>query len=717
MQTKNKFLFIILFIFTLSIITTADDGMWMPHQMKGLNLQKKGLKMNPDDLYKKDGTGLMSAVVYLGGATGEFVSKEGLILTNHHVAFGAIQRASDIKNDYIKNGFLAKSKSLEIPAKGYIADVLIEYSDITYKFNKVLNSKKASLKKFKQIEKIKKSIIRREEKKAKDLRCSVKSMYSGNKFYLFKFKRLRDVRLVFAPPRSLGNFGGDIDNWMWPRHTCDFTYLRAYVSKNNVGTAYNKGNIPYKPKAVFKISLDGIKKGDFSFIMGYPGRTYRNYTYSQFMESFSKMEEKINQYKDIIQFFEKAGKGDRGIQIKYASIIKGLNNGMKNRRGKLEGFHKQNVAEKKLNIEKELIAWIQKDKNRVQKYGKAIKKIDAFIKINSKKDKENELINSLVNGYMGPQLLSQAYRICRTSIENQKSDKKRETGYQKRDLPYIRQRIKLAERNYELNTEKKYFKYLLKKAKSKKGYRLTKTLQKIFSDDKNGIDSFVDAAYSKTILSNPEKRLKLLSYSPKQLLKLNDPIINLAFEFESFLKDIRKQGKTLKQELNDLKKLYIAAKLEKVNGNLAPDANSSIRFTYGQINGYSPRDAVKYTFQTSLKGVIEKNTGKAPFNVPEKLKELYMKKDFGRYSDPETKDIPTCFLNETNVTGGNSGSPVLNAKGEQTGIIFDMTYESVTGDYFVIPEMQRTISVDIRYVLFITEKFSGASNLIKELGL
>jgi len=708
-------IFMFLFIF-LAIFIKSDDGMWMPHQMKDLNLKQKGLQMNPDNLYKKDGTGLMSAIVYLGGATGEFVSQNGLILTNHHVAFRAIQRASDKENDYIKNGFLAKNLEEEIPAKGYIADVLLGYTDITQTIKNKIKGQMTPLQKYKKLEKIKKEIIKKEEKKGDDIRCSIKSMYSGNKYYLFKFKRLRDIRLVYAPPKSLGNFGGDIDNWMWPRHTCDFSYLRAYVSKDNIGTTYDPKNIPYKPKSFLKISLDGVKNDDFTFVMGYPGRTYRNYTYAELKLDIKEMEQRLELYKDIINFFQNAGKNNRDVQIKYSSLIKGLNNGLKNRIGKLEGFKKRNILQKKKKSENDFKKWLDNKPKLNDKYVDILSKISTSAHKKFNFEQKMEALNNLKSSYMGSTILSQAYLIYRTVLEQQKPDDERESGFQERDLPYIKQRIKLAERSYDFNTDKSYFKYILNKHTKQNNKMFPEKLREIILSGQTSINNYVNKIYSNTILKDPNKRLELLELSPDDLLKTNDPFILLASEIEKKLKNLREREKALIQECRDYKKQYMKILLKKED-NIAPDANSSIRFTHGKVKGYSPSDAVIYSYITSLTGVIEKDTGKSPFNVPKKLKKLYKQKSFGIYKDKNINDIPVCFLNTTNVTGGNSGSPVLNTNGEQIGIVFDMTYESVIGDYFIIPELQRTINVDIRYIMFITEKFSGSTHLLKEIGI
>jgi len=696
----------------------ADEGMWMPHQMKDLNLQALGLKMNPEDLYKKDGTGLMSAVVSLGGGTGEFVSADSLILTNHHVAFGAIQRASTKEKDYIENGFLARTRGEEIPAQGYIADVLLGYEEVTDKILKGIKPGLTYLQIYNALEKAEKELIAEAEKEGQDLRCTVARMYSGNQYYLYKFKRIKDVRLVYAPPQDLGNFGGEVDNWMWPRHTCDFSFLRAYVSKDGLGLDYSPENIPYHPKSILKISLEGVKDGDFTFVMGYPGRTYRNYTLSEVKFDKEALTRRMAQFKDIISFYENAGKGNREIEIKYAGRLKGLNNSLKNYQGKIEGMDKISLFSKKEAYEKDFMAWMNQDRQRQKRSGDILTRIDDFMAKLASYTWKNDYLSGIARGFSGPTLLSQAYTIYRTANEVQKPDKEREPSFQERNLPYIRQSIQLTERGYDLGTDRAFFKYQLRKLLSLPDSQVPQAFKALVAQkSEKAVDAYVDEIYDKTVLADPKKRLELLSLNPADLIRLGDPLISLAAELEKEIKVLREEGKGLGQERAELKKIYEEALLKRSEGTFPPDANGTIRFTYGPVKGYTPRDAVYYLPLTTLKGVMEKDTGKFPFHVPDKLKALDEAKDFGRYKDERLNDVACCFLNTTNVTGGNSGSPTLNASGEQVGIIFDMTYESVIGDYYIIPDLQRSISVDLRYVLFVTEKFSGADHIVKELGL
>jgi hypothetical protein len=704
-------------VLAAALALSADEGMWLPHQIKGLALQSQGLRLNPDDLYKKDGTGLMSAVVNLGGGTGEFVSPDGLILTNHHVAFGALQRASSKDKDYIQDGFTALTRADEIPAQGYIADVLLGYEDVTAQVQARLKPGLTPRQRYDAIEKVQKDLVAKAEKAGPDLRATIAAMYSGNQYFLFTFKRLKDVRLVLAPPLDIGNFGGEVDNWMWPRHCDDFSFLRAYVSKDGVGVDYSADNVPYRPKSIVKLSLDGFQEGDFTFIMGYPGRTYRNNAASEVRFDAESMKRRIAYFKDIIAFFEKAGQADKEVEIRYASLVKGLYNGLKNYQGKLEGFEKIALLEKKKAQEQAFLDWVNADPARSKKYGAVLSAIDAFMTSYGAEYWKNEALTGLVSPYGGSQILSMAYTICRAVAESAKPDLDREPTFQQRNLPFIKRSLQLAERGYDFTTDRAYLKHRLALLKALPADQLPPVLRELLANKSAGeIDAFVDGIYDKTALGDPQKRLEMLALKPAALAKLQDPAIEFAGRLEKDLKVLREASKAQAQERQDLKMAYEAALLEQRAGALAPDANGTIRLTYGPVRGYKPRDAVYYLPQTTLSGVLEKETGQFPFIVPPKLKELARSRDFGRYEDPALKDVPACFLNVTNVTGGNSGSPTFNAKGEQIGIIFDMTYESVVGDYYIIPEFQRSISVDIRYVLFVADKYCGAAPLIHELG-
>jgi len=717
MFRSAKYLFISVMIVFLAWPGAAEDGMWLPHQIKHLNLNSMGLKIPVEKIYNEDGVGLIDAVVLVRGGTGSFVSKKGLILTNHHVAFGALQQASDKEHDYINHGFLAQTPAEEIPAPSYYIDVFLGYEDVTSYVLKQIKPYMTAEQRVKTLEHIEKKLAAKAEKKGKDLYCRVSSMYSGNRYYLFRYKRLQDVRIVYAPPQSIGNYGGEIDNWMWPRHTGDFSFLRAYVSKENVGVPYSPDNVPYQPSAILKVSSDGVKPGDFNFVLGYPGTTYRKYTLSELEFDIQRMKQRIDTYKDIINFLEEAGKNDRSIQIKYASQIRGLDNGLKNRIATLDGIQKQSIIERKKDFEEKFSQWVEQGTPEKKKYGTALTEMENFILENRDFYQKYQRFSDLTYRYVGPALLVQAHLVYRTVTEKQKPDIKREENFQEKDFPDIKNRIKDAEKSYHLETDKAYFKFLLNRMLTVDKAWVPGVFLPVLQEGEAGIEKYVDGLYTTRILTDPEKRLELLQLKPSALLGLNDPMINLAAELEKELSILREKEKAIKQQREDLRKVYVAGLLEMYQGKIAPDANSSVRFAYGLVKGYQPRDGVTYLPRTTLTGVMEKETGTFPFEVPAKLKELYQARDFGGYMDKDLEEMVVCFLNVTDATGGNSGSPVLDANGEIVGLLFDGVYESVAGDYLVVPEFQREINVDIRYVLFVTEKFSGAHYLLKEMEL
>jgi hypothetical protein len=718
MNRRRRSFVIALAALTLPLLAAADEGMWLPHQMKFLNLREKGLRMNPDDLFRADGTGLMSAVVNLGGGTGSFVSSEGLILTNHHVAFGALQRSSTREKDYIRDGFMARSRAEEIPAPGSTADVLLGYEDVTSRVDAALKPGMSYLQRHDAADMAVKSIVAEAEARGPDLRAMVTAMHSGNLWYLFVYKRLRDIRIVYAPPLDLGNFGGEVDNWMWPRHTCDFTFLRAYVSPDGVGADYSAANVPYRPKSTVKISLEGYKEGDLTFIMGYPGRTYRNYALSELRDHFEGLRKRMSLYRELIDFSEAAGRADRGVEIKYAGKVKGLFNSLKNAQGKLEGAEKYGLMAAKAAREKEFAAWAGSKPELSKAYGSILGRLELFMKGYGALNARNDVLTRLTSGLTGPAVLSQAHQVVRTVLERGKPDLEREAAYQERNLTFIRQSVSLAERSYDLGADRAFLKHQLKGLRKQRPAEWPGALKALLaSGSEEEIDGFVDRMFARTVVADPKRRLELLDKTPEDLRALADPALDLAFELEAEMAVLRRENRALGQELMELKKIYEAGLLEKSGGVFAPDANGTLRFTYGEVRGYEPRDAVRYLPRTTLRGVVEKDTGTEPFRVPEKIKALHAARDFGRYADGELGDVPACFLNATNVTGGNSGSPTFNARGEMAGLIFDMTYESVIGDYLVVPELQRSISVDIRYVLFVTEKFSGGLHILRELGL
>ncbi len=719
MKTHGTLLAICVMMCSLASTGSADEGMWMPHQIQDLDLEARGLEMDPEDIYRKDGTGLVNAVVIFGGGgTGEFVSSEGLILTNHHIAFDALQRESTADSDLLTDGFMAPTRAAEMPAKGYSVDVFLGYREVTEQIQAALTPNMSPDQRQNAIEQAQKQLVGDAEKEGRDIRAQVASMFSGNAYYLFRFKRISDIRLVYAPPQSLGRFGGEIDNWMWPRHSTDFAFMRAYVSPDNVGVEYSEDNVPYRPPSVLKISLDGFEDGDFAFIVGYPGYTYRNNTLAELRSDLTTLQRRSEGYRDVISFLEAAGRDDREIELRYANCVRALNNRVKNYGAKLEGIEKRGVIDLKAAQEEELSAWVAANDERRSQYGQALARIEDFMTGYEHQSLKIDLLEELVQPPACRTLLGQAYTIYRTVVESQKPDMDRDPEYQERNLPSIRTRIEVANQELDLATDLALLKHRLEMLSGYPADLVPATLRDLLDEGSaDTIDRFVDALYEKTGLTDPGRRLELLNLDPQALLGRDDPLIGLAADLEREMQVLREAREALDQEREDLRKVYLAALLEKRQGQLAPDANVTIRFTSGAFEGYSPRDAVVYLSQTTLTGMIEKDEGEYPFLVPPALIELYRHKDFGRYLDEGVDDVPVCLLTSTLITGGNSGSPTFNAKGELVGVVFDMTYDGVITDYYDVPELRRTISVDIRNVLFLTEKLGGGKHIIEELGL
>jgi hypothetical protein len=715
MLSKLARIFFLLLTVT-QISAWADNGMWLPHQITELNLQELGLKINPQYFYREGSPALINAVVSFGGGTGAFVSSQGLILTNHHVAFYAIQRASDVTNDYLKNGFLANSKEQEMPASGTYVDILLGYQEVTNQIVKELRSNMSPRERYDVIEKVSKKLIKEAEMRGPDIRAKVSEIFAGRNYFLYTFKRIRDVRLVYSPPLNLGNFGGEVDNWMWPRHTADFAFFRAYVSTDNIGVEYNLQNIPYKPESILKISLEGIQPGDFTLVMGYPGKTYRQLTLAEFQFAKEQLEEKAAKYEECINFYEQTSQNNRELELKYASKLKSLHNSLKNSRGKLAGFSRMDIDQKKTQQEIQFKNWFESDSKRKKRYQHILEDIRLLTVEKKNNQDKMTILNDWVNFSTGPAILYQAHLLYRTLSEKQKPDIDRDPEFQEREYPSIRNRIRLAERGYDFQIDRSYFLHRLQTLKQLSPEKLPAVFKSLLSSSSN-LNSLVYSLYNHSQIQETTKRLEFFQGDLSSLLKIDDPLVNLVAGIEQELKTYRETEKVMIQKDRDLKLIYCQAMSEMTNNQLAPDANSTIRFTYGRVEGYYPQDGIFYLPQTTLKGLLEKDQGEFPFQVPEQIKILHQQGNFGRYGDQKMQDIPVCFLNTTNVTGGSSGSPVVNDHGELTGLVFDMTYESIIGDYYIIPEYQRTINVDVRYILFITEKFSGATQLIQELGL
>ncbi|GAA0197215.1 S46 family peptidase [Kangiella japonica] len=698
----------------------ADEGMWQPNQLPQIEEQLKqaGLEIDPKNLTKLTEFP-MGAVISLGGCTASFLSPKGLVATNHHCAYGSIQFNSTAENNLLEKGFLAKDFSEELAAApGSRVYVTTEVTNVTHSINDGLTDEMSGMDRYKAVETKEKSLVADCEAD-EGYRCNVYSFHGGLEYYLIKQMEIRDVRLVYAPSSHIGKYGGDIDNWMWPRHTGDFAFYRAYVGKDGKPADFSKDNVPYEPKHFLKVNANGVSENDFVMVTGYPGRTNRYRTSAevknQFEWSYPTFRTILHKYIDIIK--ENAPEGSDA-RVKYASTLAGLNNAEKNWGSMIESYGKGDLLERKQNLESELEAWLLDNPEMKEKHGDALAALDALIK----EDLKDQAVQMKKWGMNRDTLSGTAARLYRLAIESEKPDAEREPGFQERDLTRIKEGLKRMNRRWDADVEKALYKHFVAvyaelPAKDRvKSYDKYMGISGEFNADK--FNRKVDEMFAKTQLTDQDVRLSWVGKSVEDFKNSDDPFIQLAVatydeKHEKELKDKEQSGKFKK-----LRPQYMAAIIDfyKSKGKpLYADANSTLRVTYGNVKGYSPQDGMLATPFTTLEGISAKHTGEEPFNSPQKQLELIKSKTYGEYEDSDLNSVQVNFLSTVDTTGGNSGSPTMNANAEFVGLLFDGVYESIIGDWDYNPELNRSIHVSSAYMLWVMEHVDNAQNLIKEM--
>jgi hypothetical protein len=704
-----------------SHLAFTDEGMYPLSEIHKLNLKAKGFKIDAKELYNPQGVSLIDAIVNVGGCTGSFVSNQGLILTNHHCAFGGVQAASTAEKDYITNGFLARTRNEEIPAKGYTCRITESYRDVSTEVLSAVKDTMALAARTKAIEQKIKEIVSAEEAKAKDIRAEVAEMFAGKSYVLFIYRNIKDVRLVYVPPRSIGEFGGEADNWVWPRHTGDFSFLRAYVAKDGSTAEYSPDNVPYKPRRNLKVAPQGVDENDFVFILGYPGRTFRHqpsFFYEYHEKYFLPFNAEWNAWQ--IGAMEAAGKNDQEIAIRLSDRIKSLANRMKNYRGKLQGFHRLNLVEKKRREERELQTFIDADPQRKAKYGTALPDIGKIYQ-EVMADAPRALVLAQIVG--SSTLLNAGHTALKLSTQLQKEDLQREPAFMNRNLAALKQRMERAYADQQEAIDKLLLKEILRQASElPEGQRIeaVEAALKKFANVEAGaaIEAFVEDAHARTKLRDAAFFKSLLEMSPEEIRAMNEPFIEFAALLEADLEKNREAERARNGALAKLSAQLIEVKQLWRQTDFIPDANGTLRLTFGRIRSYSPNDAILYTPITTVAGVYEKSLrGGEDFTAPPRLIDLWRAKDFGKFKNEKLRDVPVAMLYDTDTTGGNSGSPVMNAAGNLVGVNFDRAYEATINDYQWSADYSRSIAVDIRYVLWVLQKFAGAEFLLQELGV
>ncbi len=719
------------------VAATADagpvvtEGMWQPHQLPEIadSLKSLGLELDPASMTRLTDFPL-NAIVSLGGCSASFVSPEGLVITNHHCAYGSISYNSTEDNNILANGFIAQSQSEELPARpGSRVYVTVAMDEVSDQVKAGLTEEMTGTERYKAIEDAEKALVA-ECEQDEGHRCEVYSFYGGLNYYLIKQLAIRDVRIVYTPPESIGKFGGDIDNWMWPRHTGDFAFYRAYVDKAGNPADYSEDNVPFKPKHHLTMAKRGPKQGEFVMLAGYPGTTNRYRLATEVENTFAwyypTMQTLLAEWSGTIA---DATVDNTDAELKYASLAANLNNYSKNFGGMLAGYGRTDLLERKRQLEKDLQAWIGSDPGRDAKYASTLADLQALI---AEKQSTQEL--DLVLRYMDRSaMLSAARRLYRLSVENEKPDAEREPGYQERDLTRFTQSMQSIERNFEPGVDKAIWTYFLKR------YLALPEDQRIASFDQflgdadgdEALDQKLSAMYAATSLSDTDSRLALIGEKRPVFENSDDPFILLAVAISDDMKAIEDKNKEMDGQFLALRPKYmelLIAYYGELGKPVYPDANSSLRVTYGAVQGYTPPagtingpadgndGADGYVAFTTLRGIEAKYTGEDPFDSPAKQLQLIEDEDFGAYRDDSLDSVPVNFLSTLDITGGNSGSATMNGKGEFVGIVFDTTYESINSDWDFSANT-RSIHVDVAYMLWIMEKIDGADSLLQELGV
>lgn len=711
---KKTILFLLIGLFAFAPLARADEGMWLLmflDKQTYKDMKAKGLKLSPKQIYDINQASLKDAIVQFGrGCTGEIISDEGLLLTNHHCGYPQIQQHSTVEHDYLMNGFWAYSKAEELPCPGLTAKFLIRMDDVSSKVlmnitKETTEEKRASIIR----DNIKK--IREEAEKDNGYIAQVAPMFDGNQYILFVYEVYKDVRMVGAPPSSIGKFGSDTDNWMWPRHTGDFSMFRVYANKDNKPAEFAQDNVPFKPKHSLPISLKGVKNDDFTMIIGFPGSTDR------FMTSYG-VEQAIDVYNPSVVVARTAlrnvmdadMKADPKVRIQYAAKFAQLSNYWKFYIGQTKCLQDLDVKSTKKDLETRLAKWISEKPERKAEYGNVLEELETYSQITNEFDYLRVFTNeAFLRGNSGVAIARNFSSLEKELRENGNTDKAKKLAESAKisledifkDFNYATE-LKLLATGYDI-----FFRNVPNKHQSenfldnafKNKYDFNKIAKQIFDDSQ---------------MLEPEKAYKLLE-NPTADKIANDPMFKTYVDFINNYNTRMQAAQTAYAALNTTQRMFVKGIMEMDNQkHFAPNANSTIRYTYGQAKEYKPKDGITYNYYTTLEGIMAKgDTTSWEFTIPQKLKDLYKTKNYGQYAQNGT--VPVCFITNNDITGGNSGSPVINGRGELVGIAFDGNWEAMSGNIAFNPDLQRCINVDIRYVLFIIDKFAGAQNLIKEM--
>lgn len=710
----------VMILFSPSIMAT--EGMWIPTLLKMLNeedMQTYGLNLTAEDIYSINNSSLKDAIVHFnGGCTAEIISKDGLILTNHHCGYGQIQAHSSVENDYLTDGFWAMDKSEELRNDGLTATLIVRIDDVTERVLQGVNEGMDAKNRRQEIKKNIKEITENETRKS-HYDAVIKPFYFGNKYYMFITETFKDVRLVGAPPSSIGKFGGDTDNWMWPRHTGDFSMFRIYANEKNMPANFAYSNVPYQPKHFLPINLKGVEEGDFTMVYGFPGRT-QQYLTSYAVDYIVNKENpiKIGIREVGLDIMEHHMNNSDKVRIQYASKHARISNYHKKWIGENRGLRKLDAITKKKDLELRFMELAMNSPNHKEEYKDMMKRFEDLYK-----ERENY---ALAAAYLrefvfyGPDMIRYASKFRPMVKETMSYNVDVEEV--KKGINRLQSDLDNFHKNLDLPTEKKLFESLLEIYYENVSEELRGGAFAVLKDKfKGDYHKYTEYIYAKTIMVQKDKTTDLLANFDDKAAKTfeADPGYALMENIMSFYyQDLKPKLNNIDAQIETLSRMYVKGLQELMpdERKYYPDANGTLRLTYGKVEGYEPMDGVKYDFYTTIEGIMEKyDSTITEFNLPSKLIELYDAKDYGQYGSDG--DLRVCFTASNHTTGGNSGSPVLDGDGNLIGLNFDRTWESTMSDIMFDPERCRNIAVDIRYVLFVVDKFAGASHLVDEMEL
>ena len=701
----RKFLVSVAAALMMGFSAAADEGMWMLPLLQKLNadaMKDLGCRLTPDQIYSVNHSSLKDAIVIFGGGcTGEMISDKGLLVTNHHCGYSSIQQLSSDEHNYLEDGFWAMNSTEEIPVPGLSVTFLVNMSDVTDAIEGAKSDEERVA--------VSEALVKASEEQNPGCEVQLTSFYNNNVHYIIVYKIFKDIRFVGAPPASIGKFGGETDNWMWPRHTGDFSMFRVYAGKDNEPAEYSEDNVPYRPKQSLTISLKGINEGDYTMIMGYPGRTQRYQTEAQLDQMMAlhdiSIEARTLRQEIMWKWMEK----DPSIRLKYANKYASSANGWKKWIGEKKAFKDLNIIGKEHDKEARFQKWVDKNKKRSEIYGTALADIEAGVKANSRMEKDALLLSETL---FRTELIG--FNTAFNGIKNKSLEAGEDTATA---ITKGLEALKAAYEDYYAPLDKEETAALLKfyREKANPEYYLEDLGEDFATMD---IDKFVDDMFRTSIYTSYEKASQSIEKEGLNIVK-DDPANKFASSIlKLYLKVRATQNKDARAKVNAASKAFTAGLMEWQKGKaMYPDANFTMRLTYGTVKSYSPKDALNYRYYSTIYGVMEKeDPNNYEFIVPEKLKQLYIKRNYGRYAMADG-NLPCCFLTTNDITGGNSGSPVLNADGQLIGLAFDGNWESMSSDVMFEPDLQRCICVDIRYVLFLVDKFGGAGYLLKEMNI